>query len=79
MKRLKDAWAVLRGRKRALDPPPAYNPFASDHSVIGWRYVVSNQVLASEPYPEWLARVISRQAERDVYKHIVKRAREFQT
>lgn len=77
MKRLKDAWAVLRGRKRALDPLPFPSSELMNKSVIGWRYTVSNQVL-SEPDPEWLARVISRQAERDVYNFIVKRAGELQ-
>ncbi len=77
MKRLKDTWAVLRGHKRAAGKVPV-TPAMMNQSVIMWRYVVNNEVLAGEPVPETLAWAISKQAEKDVYKFIVKRARELQ-
>ena len=67
MKRLRDAWAVLRGRKRAVARVPFRNPFMLDQSVIGWRYVVNNELLADLVDHEPVARAISKQAARDVY------------
>ncbi len=66
VRRLRDAWAVLRGRKRAAHRVPV-TPAMLNQSVVMWRYTVDNESLANLHNPEPLARVIARQAERDVY------------